>query len=111
MTFYTPTAGITMSGTGGINITAPTSGPWEGIAIYQDRSNSSSDTLSGGTTQNINGVVYMPKGTLTFSGGSGVSATSTTLVVNQVTFSGATDIKNAATTAYGGGGGGITLIE
>lgn len=111
VTFYTPTAGITMSGTGGINITAPTSGPWEGIAIYQDRSNSSSDTLSGGTTQNINGVVYMPKGTLTFSGGSGVSATSTTLVVNQVTFSGATYIKNAATTAYGGGGGGITLIE
>jgi hypothetical protein len=93
VTFYTPTAGIAMSGTGGINITAPTSGPWEGIAMFQDRSNSSSDTLSGGTTQQINGVVYMPKGSLTFSGGSGVSGTTTTLVVNTVTFSGATYIK------------------
>ena len=90
VTFYTPTAGINMSGTGGINISAPTSGPWEGIAMYEDRSNSSSDTLSGGTTQQINGTVYMPNGWLTFSGGSGVSATSTTIVVKTVTFSGST---------------------
>jgi Flp pilus assembly protein TadG len=111
VTFYTPTAGITMSGTGGINITAPSSGPWEGIAIFQDRSNSSSDTLSGGTTQQINGVVYMPKGSLTYSGGSGTSGTTTTLVVNTVTFSGSSYIKDAATTQYGGGGSGIALLE
>jgi len=111
VTFYTPTAGITMSGTGGINITAPASGPWEGIAMFQDRSNSSSDTLSGGTTQQINGVVYMPKGSLTYSGGSGTSGTTTTLVVNTVTFSGSSYIKDAATTQYGGGGSGIALLE
>ncbi|HVP47738.1 MAG TPA: TadE family protein [Bryobacteraceae bacterium] len=112
VTFYTPTAGITMSGTGGINITAPASGPWEGIAMFQDRSNSSSDTLSGGTTQQINGVIYMPNGALTYSGGSGVSGTTTTLVVKNVTFSGSSYIKDAATTQYGGGGGsGIALLE
>jgi hypothetical protein len=112
VTFYTPTAGIAMSGTGGINITAPASGPWEGIAMFQDRSNSSSDTLSGGTTQQINGVIYMLNGALTYSGGSGVSGTTTTLVVKNVTFSGSSYIKDAATTQYGGGGGsGIALLE
>ena len=111
VTFYDPTGGITMSGSGAINITAPTSGPWEGIAIFQDRSNSSGDTLSGGINQQINGVVYIPKGALTFSGGSGVSATNTTLVVNTITFSGATYIKAAASTQFTGGGGGIALIE
>ena len=79
--------------------------------MFQDRSNSSSDTLSGGTTQQINGTVYMPNGSLTFSGGSGVSATSTTIVVKTVTFSGSTFIKNAATTQYGGGGSSIALLE
>jgi Flp pilus assembly protein TadG len=112
VTFYTPTGGISMSGTGDINISAPTSGPWEGIAIYQDRSNSSSDTLSGGVNQQIDGVVYIPDGSLTFSGGSGTSGTTTTLVVNNVTFSGNTFINNAATTQFGGGvGSGIALLE
>lgn len=112
VTFYLPTSGITMSGTGDINMSAPTSGTWQGITIYQDRSNSSSDTLSGGVNQNINGVIYMPKGSLTFSGGSGTSGTTTTMVVNTVTFSGNTYIKNAATSSYGGGStSGIALIE
>lgn len=108
---YVPSGGITLSGTGGITISAPTSGTYQGIALWQPYSNTSSDTLSGGTTQNINGVVYLPAASLTYSGGSG-TGTNTTLVCSKMVMSGNTFINDSAPNAYvGGGSSSVSFIE
>jgi len=111
VTLYFNTGGITGSGSGGFNLSAPTSGTYQGIVLYEDRTDSSGITLSGSTGTNVNGVVYMPKGNLTYSGDSGTSGVATTLVVNNIIFSGDTYINNAATSAYGGSGCPVRLIQ
>jgi Flp pilus assembly protein TadG len=111
VTLYVPSGGISMSGGGGLNLTAPSTGIYSGIVIYQDRSNTSPDALSGGVTQILTGVVYMPKSALTYSGGSGTNATSTTIVADSVTFSGNTYIKKPAVTSSSPTAIGATLIE
>jgi hypothetical protein len=92
VTLYTYSGSISMSGTGGINITAPDSGSgsaYAGIAIFQSRSDSSPATLSGAAAQNITGAVYLPDAALTFTGGSSEGGGSiTALVVKSITFSG-----------------------
>src|SRR6476469_114664 len=49
-----------------VNITAPTSGTFNGIAVYQDRRAASGvvDKINGGTNNVISGVVYFPNQTL-----------------------------------------------
>ena len=57
------------------NITAPTSGTYKGIAIYQDRrSTATTNKVNGGSGNVIQGAVYFPKSTLQINGtGSAVS--------------------------------------
>jgi len=92
VTLFAYSGSVSMSGTGGINITAPSSGSssaYAGIAIFQSRSDSSAATLSGGAAQKITGAVYLPDAALTYSGGSSTSAGSiTALVVKGITISG-----------------------
>ena len=112
VTLYFKTGGITGSGTGGFNLSAPTSGTWQGVVLFEDRANSSGITLSGTTGTIVDGLVYMPKGNLTYSGSSGTGGVISTLVVNAITFSGTSYINQPATTAYGGSGGGsVKLIQ
>jgi Flp pilus assembly protein TadG len=57
---------------GGIlDITAPTSGPWSGVALYQNPALTSGvDIAAAGNspTWNITGLVYLPHSNVTFSG-------------------------------------------
>lgn len=55
-------------------------------------------------------MVYVPKASLTYSGGSGLG-TNTTLVCDRLVMSGNTFINNAATNPYTGGTGGVYFIE
>jgi hypothetical protein len=110
VTLFNLTGGITLSGTAGINLTAPATGAYAGIVIFQDRGNTSGMTLSGGSTQTVTGVVYTLHGPLTYSGGSGTNAVSTTIVVNVLTFSGNSYIKDSSATGGGLGGGNVMLI-
>jgi hypothetical protein len=62
---YAPTGG------GTLDIAAPTSGPWSGVAIYQDPSLTQGVNVSaaGNTpTWDITGLVYLPHASVTFSG-------------------------------------------
>ena len=64
----------TDSGTGGsgtLDITAPTSGTWSGVAIYQDPAitNNVDITYKGNSpTWNVTGLVYLPNSNVTISG-------------------------------------------
>jgi hypothetical protein len=59
-------------GTGMLDIQAPTSGPWKGVAIYQDPALAAKyvEVKEAGNAPawNITGLVYLSKATVTFSG-------------------------------------------
>ena len=116
VTIYMPTGGITGSGNVGLNITAPTSGPQDGVALWLPSSNTSGITLSGTTTTSFQGIIYAPKSNLTVSGSTGLSLT-TDLIVSNITSSGNLNITNYTTvntgTALGSGGGSgtFTMVE
>ncbi|WP_230534172.1 TadE/TadG family type IV pilus assembly protein [Microvirga roseola] len=62
---------ITGTNKGGLDITAPISGPWKGVAIYQSPDLTSGVDISSagsGPTWNLTGLVYLPHSSVTFSG-------------------------------------------
>lgn len=100
-----------MAGGATVSLTAPTSGQWQGILFYQDRSDSTASTLVGGTSQSMNGVLYFPDAGLTYTGGSSTVATATTIIANTISLVGNSYISSAATTMYSGNQGGVGLIQ
>jgi Flp pilus assembly protein TadG len=61
----------TNGNTGRLDLTAPNSGPWSGVAIYQDPSLTSGvDVSAAGNspTWNISGLIYMPHASVTLKG-------------------------------------------
>jgi Flp pilus assembly protein TadG len=68
------------------NITAPTTGTFTGIAVYQDRrASGGTDRINGGSGNVINGVVYFPNDTLWLNGtGDAVSLCSMFVAKNLV---------------------------
>jgi hypothetical protein len=92
----TSATGYTHAPTGGgtLDIAAPTSGTWSGVAIYQDPSLTSGvDVSAAGNspTWDITGLVYLPHSTVTFSGAVNKSSNGHScfdLVVDNVTING-----------------------
>jgi Flp pilus assembly protein TadG len=71
VTFYITNSGqVTFSQGASFNFTAPTSGTFNGILFYQDRSDTQSATLLGGTNATMQGILYFPDAALNFSNGS-----------------------------------------
>jgi hypothetical protein len=101
------------TGGGTLDIAAPTSGPWQGVAIYQDpRLTSGVDISAAGNspTWNITGLVYLPHASVTFSGAVNKSSNGKScfvLVVADITVNGTGSIlpNNAAC-----GQAGLSLI-
>ncbi|WP_118856905.1 Tad domain-containing protein [Sphingomonas mesophila] len=90
---------------GQINATAPTTGKWAGIAIYQDRratdnaptgniTASSPNRINGNSTNKIRGVVYFPNQQLTYNGNGTGTATCTQFVAKRIYWSGSSGINN-----------------
>lgn len=61
---------FTISGQVNLTLSAPTSGQFEGIAIFQDRAITSSNDnqINGGSTTVINGAIYLRNSPIRFSG-------------------------------------------
>lgn len=80
-----------------INLTAPTSGTYRGIAIYQDRR-----AVDGGQTNKVNGnnasivigALYFPKQQLDYNGTGTTAAQCTMFVARRVNFSGNSGVTN-----------------
>jgi Flp pilus assembly protein TadG len=88
------------TGGGTLDFQAPTSGPWSGIAIYQDPAlKSGVDVSAAGNSPSwdITGVVYLPHSNVTLSGAVGKSdngAACFVLVTDHVTFNGTGAIES-----------------
>jgi Flp pilus assembly protein TadG len=83
-------ADATINGGATLAITAPTTGPLAGIAIFGDR-NMPTDTtfkFNGGSGQVLGGAVYVPHGTLQYAGGDNTNTNCTQIIADTVTFVG-----------------------
>jgi Flp pilus assembly protein TadG len=69
---HSTAATITMQGTPSVNLSGPTSGPYEGLTIFMDRSNTSTIQLHGDPT--LTGTIYAKSGSLDLEGNSGTYA-------------------------------------
>ncbi|WP_271525914.1 pilus assembly protein TadG-related protein [Bradyrhizobium sp. CCBAU 53380] len=78
-----------------INLTAPTTGSTKGIVMYGDRNMPAGTAfnLTGGSTQNFGGAIYLPKANLSFAGGNGTSTSCTKIIADTLTFSGTSNLQ------------------
>jgi hypothetical protein len=80
VTIYLQTNSASLSGGAATNLTAPTSGPWQGILFYQDRSDTTSASLVGGSGQLMTGVLYFPSTHIDYTGGNATTAQNVTII-------------------------------
>jgi Flp pilus assembly protein TadG len=112
------------TGGGSLNIAAPTSGVWSGVAIYQDPSLTTNVNISSAgnsPTWNISGLVYLPHSSVTLSGSAGASTMGKkclVLVVDNLTINGTgsvfannTECGLAGLQTQPGGGSRGTLVN
>jgi Flp pilus assembly protein TadG len=83
-------ADATINGGATLAITAPTTGPLAGIAIFGDRNMPTSTTFkfNGGAGQVVGGAVYVPHGALQYAGGDNANTNCTQVIADTVAFVG-----------------------
>jgi hypothetical protein len=85
---------FTLSGSGALNLTAPTTGVYAGIVVFQSRDNTHAMAVSGAAATGLGGgTIYAPAATLSLSGSTTVGGSGqaiSTLIVGELTLSGAT---------------------
>ncbi len=100
-----PIGSLDMNAGGQMNATAPTTGKWKGMAIYQDRravdnsptgniSSNSPNKINGNSSNTITGVIYFPSQQVTYNGNGTGSATCTQFVAKRIYWSGNTGMNN-----------------
>jgi hypothetical protein len=103
-----------------INLTAPTSGTYKGIAIYQDRraqDGGSTNKVNGNNASIITGALYFPSQQLDYNGTGTTDAQCTMFVARRVNFSGnsgtTNKFKSLSDCAYAGlpGGGATRMVR
>ena len=86
-----------------MNLSAPTSGAYDGILFYQDRSNSTAASFSknNGDNLQLSGALYFPAADVELKNNNGLSIDCALIVVKTITFNNNTNLSNACT-GYGG---------
>jgi Flp pilus assembly protein TadG len=103
---YVPSGSVSMS-TGTFDISAPTSGTYAGVALYQNASDTSGISLTGNAALTLTGVFYAPGAQITFTGGSGSVSTGMTLVASSFKFSGSSYVNDRALSRFTSGAPGL----
>lgn len=108
--------GISMNGSANLNLTAPKTGPYKGLLIYQDRRAAADNSIkiNGNSGSYIEGAFYFPKADFTWTGNSGVNSNCMQLVVKRISFTGNSAVNNTCPAGSGAGsfkGSKIRLVE
>jgi putative Flp pilus-assembly TadE/G-like protein len=64
---------ISITGTGAVNLSPPTTGLYQGISLWQTRASTNTITVAGGGSGSVTGTFYAQHGTLKTSGSGGSS--------------------------------------
>lgn len=67
--YFANPCSVSFSGGATIGLSAPTSGTYNGILMFQDRNDPSTASLTGGAAQILQGVAYFPDALLHYTGG------------------------------------------
>jgi hypothetical protein len=98
MFYLPPSAGqgdnINIAAGADVTLSAIEDGEYAGILFFHDRNspNNISHSITGGSTMNLEGILYFPNQNLKFSGGSAVDASASMLIARTVDFVGITNI-------------------
>ena len=95
---------IDMAGGAIGNLSAPPDGPYAGMLIFQDPNKPaplSVTNLTGGSEQILDGIVYLPRTTLNFNGGSAIEESPTMLIADTFDFQGSSFMGDPAMGAAG----------
>lgn len=85
---------------GEVDLIAPSTGPYQGIAIYQDRralgstSSSAQNLINGNSESSFQGAFYFPSQQMTFNGTTGMSTECVQIVARRVELAGNAEISN-----------------
>jgi len=106
MTCGTPSAPVTCtagqqgatfdaSGNAILGFSAPTTGPFAGLALAMDRNNAATFRLTGNGASGMKGTIYMPKGTLQMNG-NGCTTIDSLIVVGDLQMNGNPSCLNSS---------------
>jgi Flp pilus assembly protein TadG len=98
-TSSSPIGNVTSNGNAGaqFNISAPLSGPFKGLALYQDRRAGDCDNcnkINGNNSSIITGAIYFPSQELQYNGNGTDVATCTMFVARRLNFTGNSSTSN-----------------
>lgn len=93
-----------IAGGADINLRAPTASEdptWKNILFFQDpRGSTNQSTMAGDSNFDMEGVIYMPNGTIRFAGSSGQHSDCLLLVAHRVALAGSTSLDNTCSVDY-----------
>jgi hypothetical protein len=92
--------GITLGGTGTFNLTAPTTGTYAGVLIFQSRQNTRALSFSDKARGGMSGTIYAPSALLSMSGNSQLQ---NPLIVGMLNLSGNVALTQTAAGSDGSG--------
>lgn len=112
-------ATATMGNGARVTLSAPTSGTYSGLVLYADRAGPTSATatitFNGGVALSLNGAIYAPTRTVSYSNGATTNpAACTQLIAWRLKIAGGVTFNNncgSAGTSSIGGGAATTLVE
>lgn len=90
-------ATVNMNGGATLNLTAPDSGTYKGVLIYQDRRApmvNQANKINGNSSSTFRGAIYMPGQEVEFTGTTGMNTDCIQLVARRITFNGNSSISN-----------------
>lgn len=95
-------AGVNINGGATLNMTASTTGTYQGVLFYQDRlATNQSHKINGNSASTLQGAIYFPSSTIDFLGTTGMNSACIQLVARQLTFSGNSTITNVCPAGQG----------
>jgi hypothetical protein len=88
-------ATLVVNGGANVNLVAPQSGPTKGLVVFGDRRmpTDAEFRFNGGSTQTIDGAIYVSAGSVLFAGGSVTAQACTQLIADRITFTGNSNFK------------------
>ena len=105
---------LVISGGSTATLSAPTSGLYNNILYMQDRTlsvQSSQETLSGGSTGNFTGVVYVPRSPMVYSGGSSTANPKVGIIAWTFTITGSSYLQGSLNGTGKGTGASAAMVE
>jgi len=85
---YLKTGSVSLTGSGDRYISPMTSGAYQGLALYLDKTNSNTVSITGSGDSSFSGTVYAPSSNITITGSGGTFVLDSQIVCSRLTVTG-----------------------